>query len=377
VAKVVVVGAGIIGAMCARRSLAAGHEVVQLDRELAARGASVRNFGLVWISGRKSGPELELALHARMLWDEVAADVPGVSFRANGSLTILRDEEHLDVAEEVLRLPDAGARHFSILEPEEVRHVNPAIRGDFAAGLHCALDGAVEPRRAADAIRAANLASPLYTWLPGRHVVGFDDRAARDHFGDRHEGDVVLLCPGAAHGIEGWRPDERPLRRVRLQMLETEPFERELTTSIADWDSLRYYPVFDVPARDELAPPPEIVADRHIQLLLQQRLDGGLTIGDTHDYDEPFEVAVDDAPYEHLLRRAESILGVRMPRVRRRWAGVYSQTTNDELFHLEQLADGVYVITGVGGRGMTMSPAFAELALEQSGLKSQDATVTV
>jgi hypothetical protein len=35
------------------------------------------------------------------------------------------------------------------------------------------------------------------------------------------------------------------------------------------------------------------------------------------------------------------------------------------------------VITGVGGRGMTMSPAFAELALERTGLKSQDHTVNV
>ena len=31
-----------------------------------------------------------------------------------------------------------------------------------------------------------------------------------------------------------------------------------------------------------------------------QRLDGGLTIGDTHAYDEPFEFDLDEDAYHHL-----------------------------------------------------------------------------
>jgi glycine/D-amino acid oxidase-like deaminating enzyme len=48
---IVVVGGGIIGTMHAFLAVRAGHRVVQLEREDEARGASVRNFGLVWISG--------------------------------------------------------------------------------------------------------------------------------------------------------------------------------------------------------------------------------------------------------------------------------------------------------------------------------------
>ena len=54
-----------------------GYHVVHLEREPEARGASVRNFGLVWVSGRKAGPELALALRARQLWKEISAEVPG------------------------------------------------------------------------------------------------------------------------------------------------------------------------------------------------------------------------------------------------------------------------------------------------------------
>ena len=47
VQRVVIVGAGVLGATHAVAARRRGYDVVHLDRELAARGASVRNFGLV------------------------------------------------------------------------------------------------------------------------------------------------------------------------------------------------------------------------------------------------------------------------------------------------------------------------------------------
>ena len=59
--------------MARRRGLAVTH----LEREPEGRGASVRNFGLVWVSGRRAGPELALALRARELWESIGAQAPG------------------------------------------------------------------------------------------------------------------------------------------------------------------------------------------------------------------------------------------------------------------------------------------------------------
>jgi glycine/D-amino acid oxidase-like deaminating enzyme len=39
---------------------------------------------------------------------------------------------------------------------------------------------------------------------------------------------------------------------------------------------------------------------------------------------------------------------------------VYSQVTTDELYHRSQVAPGVILVTGPGGRGMTCAPAIAE-----------------
>ena len=107
-------------------------------------------------------------------------------------------------------------------------------------------------------------------------------------------------------------------------MMQTAPFPESLTTSVADGDSLRYYPAYDVPSLALLGPQTPVAAASRAQLLLVQRADGGLTIGDTHAYDEPFAFDVDEEPYDHLRARAEALLGRPLPRVLRRWAGVYS-----------------------------------------------------
>ena len=102
-----------------------------------------------------------------------------------------------------------------------------------------------------------------------------------------------------------------------------------------------------------------------MQLLMVQRTHGDLTIGDTHEYAEPFNFDVQSDPYDYLTRTVEDILGRPMPKITRRWAGVYSQVTGGELVVRREVAPGVHLVTGPGGRGMTMSPAIAETSFEE------------
>jgi FAD dependent oxidoreductase TIGR03364 len=366
--RVVIVGGGVLGTMHAVMARRRGFSVVHLEREPEARGASVRNFGLVWVSGRRAGPELALALRARELWEEIAASAPGTGFRPAGSLTLATREAELRVLGEAAELPDAKQRDFELLDPDGVRAVNPALRGEFLGGLYCRADGIVEPRVALPALRSmlanTGLTGPGYEWLPGREAVEVVAHGVRDQRGRWYHGDLVVLCTGANFtGVAGphLAATAHHLRRVRLQMMQTAPFPESLTTSVADGDSLRYYPAYEVPSLALLGPQTPVAAASRAQLLLVQRADGGLTIGDTHSYDEPFAFDVDEEPYDHLRARAEALLGRPLPRVLRRWAGVYSEVTGtSDLYHRSVVAPGVVLVTGPGGRGMTCSPAIAE-----------------
>jgi FAD dependent oxidoreductase TIGR03364 len=344
-----------------------GHEVVHLEREEQARGASVRNFGLVWVGGRAEGPDLDTALRARVLWEEIAQEVPGVGFRPGGSLTVLRTEAERAVAAEVAARPDAAVRGWELLDEEQTRKANPALRGRGLLGaLWSPHDARVEPRVAQRALQAHLGASGRYTFLGGREVrevVG--ERAVRDDRGELHSGDAVVLCTGAwLGGLVRELAPELPVRRVRLQMMQTEPLGEELTTSVADGDSFRYYPAYAGGALDALnavQPQHGTAAAHRMQLLMVQRGDGTLTIGDTHAYDQPFGFDVDEQPYAYLARLAEELLGRPLPPVRRRWAGVYAQCLDPtRVVHRERVREGVWLVTGPGGRGMTCSPAIGE-----------------
>jgi FAD dependent oxidoreductase TIGR03364 len=365
--RIAVVGGGVLGTMHAAVARRRGYEVVHLERELEARGASVRNFGLVWVSGRQTGAELGLALRARELWEELGARVPGLGFRAAGSLTLASDDAELRVLKEAAALPDADRRGFELLDPGAVRAVNPALRGDLAGGLLCRADAVVEPRQVLPALRGY-LAGDGYEWLPGREVVEIAPNAVRDHTGTWHHCDLVVLCTGAVStGVVGRYLGylaRDGVRRVRLQMMQTRPMADRLTTAVADGDSLRYYPAYDLSGRLQLPPQSPVAERTRAQLLLVQRADGGLTIGDTHEYGEPFAFDVDEDAYDHLRARAEALLGRPIPRVQRRWAGVYSEVDptapGHSLYHRSEVEPGVVLVTGPGGRGMTCAPAIAE-----------------
>jgi FAD dependent oxidoreductase TIGR03364 len=352
--RVVIVGGGILGTMHAVEARRRGWEVTQLERDPEPRSATVRNFGMIWISGRAPGRELAAALASRHRWSELGALIDDIGFRADGSLTCVERDDEVAVLEQVMARSDAQRRDLELLDGDAARRVNPLIGPHVAAALWCRADAKVEPHRALPALRA-RLDGDGYTFVGGVAARSIDAVGVVDHSGRRHGGDLVVVCPGASpDGAAAELLHGAPLRRVRLQMMATEPLGASLPTMVADADSLRYYPGFDVPARAALQPAAPVVDEFAMQLLVAQRLDGSLTVGDTHEYGEPFSVGLDARPEAHLHSRLGRVLGRPAPPIARRWAGVYSQCTDERLWYRER-HEGVVVVNGPGGRGMTLS----------------------
>jgi FAD dependent oxidoreductase TIGR03364 len=367
---VLVVGGGILGTMHAREALKRGNRVIHVERDGRPRRASVRNFGLVWIGGRASGDELDLSLRTRELWQELHEEFGNLEFRGNGSMTIARNAAEMLVLEQSMAKADAASREWQLMSPEEVRAVNPALKGKFLGGLYCPLDAAVEPSFVLTQLRQALLANEKYQWHSNVDIISVVDiggtTRAVSKDGRKFDADITIICPGADHtSLFEEELREAPLRRVRLQMMSTEPFSEKLTTSVADGDSLRYYPAYDVPALNDLPAQVPIAAEHKMQLLLVQRTDGTLTIGDTHEYDEPFEFSLREDVYEYLDEVASDILGQKIPPITRRWDGVYSQRTDGAICERRFITNKIVIVTGPGGRGNTLSPAIAEATFKE------------
>lgn len=363
--RLAIVGGGILGTQLAVSAVDRGHEVIQLERDVEPRGASVRNFGLIWISGRAPGRELALALRSRERWATLARRVPAIAFRASGSLLVLADEHEVDVAAQLCASPDAAERSLEMLTASEARRLAPALVGQLRAAMLCRLDAVVEPRAVLPVLRSLAVASGRYRFLPGRTVLAADADGTVDHTGERHRAEHTFVCTGHDLELLGDAPALRESLVVRrLQMAEIAAPARPLPLPIANGDSLRYYPAFDVPARRELPAQPDVVREHQVQLLVAPRLDGALTVGDTHADDLPGAFGLEEAPQRYLDGILEDLLGA-PPQYRRRWEGAYAKRCDglDVLLRAE-VRPGVSVVTGLGGFGMTASAGAAEETLD-------------
>ncbi|WP_179889347.1 FAD-binding oxidoreductase [Streptomyces sp. st115] len=154
--KVVVVGAGIVGAACAFHAVAAGLDVTVLDRGPVGAGTTSRGEGNILLSDKEPGPELELARLSRELWGEVAEELgpESVEFETKGGLVVASTPEALTALHAfAARQAESGVRTEPVERPGDLEpHIAPGLPG----GVHYPQDAQVQPvLAAAGLLRAA------------------------------------------------------------------------------------------------------------------------------------------------------------------------------------------------------------------------------
>ena len=164
-------------------------------------GASVRNFGLVWVSGRRSGEELEVARRARRRWEEVGAAVrrgrlPGqrIAHRGGG--------RHRTSGHGGLRPIARRRRHVPSPSSSPTRSGRPIPPcRETRSPAHCTARTTGWSNRAGPPTRSgptSNAGRPSATrFHPGRRVVSLGPRSVVDAQGTRWEGDIVVVATGA------------------------------------------------------------------------------------------------------------------------------------------------------------------------------------
>jgi glycine/D-amino acid oxidase-like deaminating enzyme len=136
--RVVVVGAGIVGAAVAYQVARAGAEVVLLDKALPASGVTADSFAWIGGPGGADAPDASTPLRRRVRQDyrRLEEQVPGVRVRWRGAVTWGENQ------------PAEGARlgpDERVLDSAQVRHLEPHLRASPVRALHRRSHGAVDP----------------------------------------------------------------------------------------------------------------------------------------------------------------------------------------------------------------------------------------
>src|ERR1700761_8506905 len=113
----IVIGAGIVGLATARALATRGYRVTVFERNEHAVGASIRNFGMIWPIGQKTGPLFERAMLSRSIYKQICTEA-NIWHNEVGSLHLVYHDDELQVINEYADV-NKDFRDCSVLTPEQ------------------------------------------------------------------------------------------------------------------------------------------------------------------------------------------------------------------------------------------------------------------
>jgi FAD dependent oxidoreductase TIGR03364 len=369
-----IVGAGIVGLAHAYLAARSGLRVALFERNPAAMGASVRNFGMIWPIGQTPGEVHRLALRSRELWLQVLHDL-NLPYFETGSLHAAYREDEAAVGQEFSERAPSLGYECAWLDPSETLTRTQALRKEGLVGaLWSPTEMAVDARR---------VVHELPRFLNAQFGVEFHFNTAVQRVESGVLYTAELRCEAASIVIaagddfqtlfpECFR--DSSLTRCKLQMMRTVPQPEgwRLGPSLAFGLTFRHYPAFQIctalQALKERVATETPEYDRFgIHVMVSQAADGELIIGDSHEYGLAVNI-FDNAHIRRLiLDYAKTYLRTPALEIAEEWHGVYAKHPTHPWLRLAPV-DGVRLVTFTTGTGMTMSFGLAEQTFLEMGI---------
>ncbi len=374
----IVVGAGILGIAHAYYLNEMGHRVALIEKDNEPSSASVRNFGQIVPSGfgrkwQNYGRE------SLKVYKDIQSQMD-IGIRQEGTLYLAQYAEEVQLIEELAEINRGHDYYSEVLTSKECENRLPSLRkGKVLAGLLFPQELNVD---APYAIRQLiqYLVKQGVDYFSGTSVSSITEEREGQVLAcaeDRHfSASSAFVCSGA--DCQFLFPDvlaAAPIQIVKLQLQLTAPQRgQKLAGSILTGSSIRRYESFkDCPSYSSIMNEGTFrpFFDQHsIHILLKQRGDGRVIIGDSHHYapiNEPeklgFEVRHDIN--QRIFDEVRDLFDLRAPFIEKSWLGYYTQTIGGDVFQ-KSISDNIFLLTGVGGKGMTASFGLARHHIEST-----------
>jgi FAD dependent oxidoreductase TIGR03364 len=185
--------------------------------------------------------------------------------------------------------------------------------------------------------------------------------------------DAICICSGA--DFETLYPGEfstLDITKCKLQMMRFVSVHKNfrIGTSLCGGLSLVHYKSFlAAPSLSKLKVRYQSEMSEYLQwgihVMISQNDKGELTVGDSREYGltfDPFDNSLINQLVVDYLKRFAVIDDWQLIQT---WNGIYPKMNNEETDVFIQLEDGVFIINGLGGAGMTLSFGFAEEVVAQ------------
>jgi FAD dependent oxidoreductase TIGR03364 len=361
----IVIGAGIVGLATARALAVNGVKVKIIERSDKAVGASIRNFGMIWPIGQPDGALYERSMLSKKIWKQLCSDA-GIWFEETGSLHLAYNDDEWRVLAELQHIyKDRG--YILKTAAETINTSKAVVTANIKGSLYSKDEMIVDPREAI---------AKIPCWLQEKYGVEIIWGKAVSCVqypvvfagNESFEADEIFICSGA--DFETLYPEiysDQQLTKCKLQMMRmaVQPGKWRIGPALCGGLSLIHYNSFKAaPSLKELKNRYEAEYPDYIRwgihVMVSQNQSGELTIGDSHEYGnthEPFDKLAINQLILNYLNKMASFMDQTIIET---WNGIYPKLTNGETELVLNPEDGVTIINGLGGAGMTLSFGLAE-----------------
>jgi glycine/D-amino acid oxidase-like deaminating enzyme len=198
--RVVVAGAGIVGANIAYQLARRGAEVTVIDRDMPATGATANSFA--WINAtfsKQPWAYYHLNRLGMQAWRHLDGELGGLPVRWGGSVEWYADDQEARKLAEDVRRHEAWAYPVRTIDEAALRALEPSVTFSAVAGAcHAEDEGHVDPVKATQAILAAatrhGARLVTKTAVTGLDARGERLRAVRTSTGEIDADVLVIAC---------------------------------------------------------------------------------------------------------------------------------------------------------------------------------------
>ncbi len=345
--EVVIVGAGIVGAACADEFARRGLQVLVMERDALASGATAAGMGHIVVMD-DSEAQFALTRYSQRLWQELQPELPdNVEYEQCGTIWIAADEEEM---EEVLRKHESygkGGVPTEVCSAQRLKHLEPNLRDGMTGGLLVPEDGVLYPPSAAWFLigRAQQHGAQLRL---GASVVEIGQGRVRLRDGSEIRGDIIVNATGAS------APELTPGLEVKSRkghLVITDRYPGFLRHQLVELGYLKSA---------------HSVSSDSVAFNVQPRRTGQILIGSSRQFGVEHK-EVDQVILARMLERAQQY----MPTLRgmlavRTWTG-FRAATPDKLPLIGSWPGdkSLFLATGHEGLGITTSLGTARILVDQ------------
>ncbi len=363
---IAIVGAGIVGLAHALAAAKKGFKVAVFERNTKAFGASIRNFGLSWPVGQKPD-RMERALRSRQIWIDLSKEA-NFWVKQNGSLHLAYHQDELDVMTEFYDNMSSDGYQCELLSAVQVIEKSPVVNKlGLLGGLWSNTEMTVNPREAI--LKIATFLSKIYqVTFHYETLITEINYPYLSAGSNKWQADKIIVCSGS--DFESLYPvlfSELPITKCKLQMMKALASDDlpELGPTLCAGLTLRHYAAFEkCPSLDKLRKRYDTDFPEYkkwgIHVLLAQNNAGELIIGDSHEYAISHDPFIKEDINEYILTYLKTFTNLKKISISERWIGIYPSLKNDDTELVINPEEGVTIVNGLGGAGMTLSFGLAE-----------------